>query len=409
MQKMFKNKIINDPVHGFITINFEILSKIINHPYFQRLRRIKQLGLTHMVYPGAMHTRFHHALGAMFLMDEAIKSLRQKGYEITEKEEVGAKAAILLHDIGHGPFSHALEHSIVNNTSHEELSLDIMHLLNREFNGELDTAISIFVDEYPKHFLHQLVSSQLDVDRLDYLKRDSFYTGVTEGVIGTQRILKMIDVIDDELVVQEKGIYSIENFLNSRRIMYWQVYLHKTVLSAENLLINILSYAKELSNSGFNLFATPSLSYFLNDLGKIKDSEDSLKYFLDLDDFDIITSIKVWTKSEDKLMSLLCNMLLNRNLMKVEIGKTPFDKAYIDKLVNNASTKYGISPQQSHYLVYSGITTNYAYDYSRNNIKISMKNGAIKDITEISDQFSSQSNDFITKHFLCYPELLRLS
>lgn len=404
---MFKNKIINDPVHGFITINFEILSKIINHPYFQRLRRIKQLGLTHLVYPGAMHTRFHHALGAMFLMDEAIKSLRQKGYEITENEELGAKVAILLHDIGHGPFSHALEHSIIKNTSHEQLSLKIMEVLNNEFSGELTTAIAIFKDEYPKRFLHQLVSSQLDVDRLDYLKRDSFYTGVTEGVIGTQRILKMIDVIDDELVVQEKGIYSIENFLNSRRIMYWQVYLHKTVLSAENLLINTLTYAKELTKSGMKLFSTPALQYFLESGDELGNQENSLENFLQLDDFDIISSIKVWTKSEDKLLSMLCNMVINRNLMKVEIEKRKFDDAYLKELRLKAASKFEIDEDQAKYLVFGGTTTNYFYDYTKNNIKISLKNGEIKDITEISDQFSGQTNDLITKHFICFPESIR--
>src|SRR5690554_3755238 len=322
-----KKKIINDPVYGFISIPSDLVYDLIEHRYFQRLRYIKQVSLTHLVYPGALHTRFHHALGAMHLMLLAIETLKGKGVEITKEEEEAAIIAILLHDIGHGPFSHSLEHTLVEGISHEHISHLIMNELNEEFAGQLTLAIAIFQDQHPKHFLHQLVSSQLDTDRMDYLNRDSFFTGVSEGVISFDRIIKMLNVANNQLVVEQKGIYSIEKFLIARRLMYWQVYLHKTVVSAEQMLIKALTRAKELSNSGVEMFATPALQHFLKQRithQNFEQSNEHLDWFTKLDDSDIMSALKVWTNHEDFVLSTLCKKLLGRELFRTEMRTTPF-------------------------------------------------------------------------------------
>ena len=403
-----KKKIFNDPVYGFINIPGGIIFDLIEHPYFQRLRRITQLGLSHLVYPSAIHSRFSHVLGAMFLMGEALHTLKQKGNIISIEEHEAALIAILLHDIGHGPFSHALEHSIVESHSHEDLSILFMERLNREFDGKLSMAISIFKNEYPKHFLHQLVSGQLDVDRLDYLRRDSFFTGVSEGVIGTQRIIKMLDIDNDQLVVEAKGVYSIENFLNSRRIMYWQVYLHKTVLSAEFLLMNILKRAKELSVQGATLFASPALRYFIEypaDKQDFSINGDALYHFAELDDNDILTAIKVWINHEDSVLSKLSYNLINRRLFKVEFSETPFDKELIENAQKQIAEEYKISFEEAAYFIINEKTSNSAYKVNENNINIRFKDGKIKDISEASDNMGvSGISNVITKYFLCRPK-----
>ncbi len=403
-----KKKIFNDPVYGFINIPGGIIFDLIEHPYFQRLRRITQLGLSHLVYPSAIHSRFSHVLGAMFLMGEALHTLKQKGNIISNEEHEAALIAILLHDIGHGPFSHALEHSIVESHSHEDLSILFMERLNREFDGKLSMAISIFKNEYPKHFLHQLVSGQLDVDRLDYLRRDSFFTGVSEGVIGTQRIIKMLDIDNDQLVVEAKGVYSIENFLNSRRIMYWQVYLHKTVLSAEFLLMNILKRAKELSVQGATLFASPALRYFIENPADNQDfsiNGDALYHFAELDDNDILTAIKVWINHEDSVLSKLSYNLINRRLFKVEFSETPFDKEIIENAQRKIAEDYKISFEEAAYFIINERTSNSAYKVNENNINIRFKDGIIKDISEASDNMGvSGISNVITKYFLCRPK-----
>jgi len=406
-----KRKIINDPIYGFVTIPNELIYDLINHPYFQRLRRIKQLGLTNLVYPGALHTRFHHAVGAMHLMQEAVLTLRQKDVTITEEEEEAVLIAILLHDIGHGPFSHALEHSIVKGISHESISSLFMDKLNTEFEGKLSLAIKIFNDQYPKKFLHQLVSSQLDMDRLDYLKRDSFFTGVSEGVISSDRIIKMLNVVNNELVVENKAIYSIEKFLIARRLMYWQVYLHKTVLSAETLLVNILKRAKELAAEGKKLFATPSLGFFLENDFKEKDFETNtslLDRFSKLDDSDVDVSIKVWTEHEDKILSKLCQNLLERKLYKIEIQNEPFSQSYSQSFIDKVCTLYAIDKKEAHYFVIQDVVNNSAYTANQFNINILMNDGKLIDVAQASDQLNIQSlSKTVSKYFLCYPKELR--
>ena len=403
-----KKKIFNDPVYGFINIPGGLIFDLIEHPYFQRLRRISQLGLTHLVYPSAVHSRFSHVLGAMFLMSEALSVLRQKGHLITDEEYNAALIAILLHDIGHGPFSHALEQSIVEDYSHEDLSILFMQELNRQFDGKLEMALAIFKNEYHKHFLHQLVSGQLDVDRLDYLRRDSFFTGVSEGVIGTQRIIKMLDVENDQLIVESKGIYSIENFLNARRIMYWQVYLHKTVLSAEYLLMNILKRAKELTARKTSLFASPALKYFLETPSMRQDfsiSGPALQYFAFLDDFDIQSAIKVWVNHEDPVLSELSSKLINRRLFKIVFSSKAFNQDQIENIQHKIAHKYNISFQEASYFIIHEKTSNSAYKVNENNINIRFKDGSIKDIAEASDNMGvSGISNVITKHFLCYPK-----
>ncbi|MCK5846880.1 MAG: HD domain-containing protein, partial [Bacteroidales bacterium] len=387
-----KKKLLNDPVYGFINIPRGVIYDVFEHKYFQRLRRIKQLGMSHLVYPSAVHSRFSHAIGATFLMNEAINTIRQKGTEITNEEKEASLLAILLHDIGHGPFSHALEYSIVKEVSHEKISLLFMEQLNKEFDGKLSLAISIFKDEYPKRFLHQLVSSQLDVDRMDYLRRDSFFTGVTEGAIGTQRIIKMLDVVDGNIVIEHKGIYSIESFLHSRRIMYWQVYLHKTVLVAEHLLMNILKRAKYVSKNGEKLFATPAFSYFLNNDvdDKLFDNDKiALQNYALLDDYDILSAIKTWAfNSKDSVLRDLSERMINRHFFKIEYSDKEFSIAKLNKLRKLTQKQLNISAEDISYYVFTDHTSNYMYSKEGGTIDILFKDGKVKDIANVSEQLS---------------------
>ena len=396
-------------MYGFISIGDDLLFDLIEHPWFQRLRRIRQLGLSDYVYPGAHHSRFHHALGALHLMNLAIESLKSKGHQISDEESLGAKVAILLHDIGHGPFSHALEHSIIQGIHHERLSLLFMQQLNIEFSGQLDMAIAIFTDSYPKKFLHQLVSSQLDVDRLDYLNRDSFYTGVTEGTVGSDRIIKMLEVVDDQLVVEEKGIYSLEKFLLARRLMYWQVYLHKTVLSAENLLVHVLRRAKNLASEGVVVNATDSLAYFLkmkNERLLSLDTEDLIRRFALLDDYDIFASAKDWINHSDPILSELSKRLTYRRLFKIRLESSPVSEAVFEDLQSRWMSR-GYSQEETDYFVFKGEITNSAYNTEEERINILMKNGEVLDIREASDQLRlSVLSESVKKYFYCYPKEL---
>lgn len=404
---MNKKKIINDPVYGFISIPSELVYDVISHPYFQRLRYIKQLGMTHLVYPGALHTRFHHALGAMHLMSLAINLLKSKGHVITEGEEEAAILAILLHDIGHGPFSHALEHSLVTGIRHEDISAKLMNDLNIHFEGKLSHAIEVFNGTYHKKFLHQLISGQLDLDRMDYLNRDSFFTGVSEGVISFDRIIKMFNVFDDDLVIEEKGIYSIEKFLIARRLMYWQVYLHKTVISGEMILVKLLERAKELSAAGADLFASPSLNHFLkNDIneGNFFAQHENLEHFTNLDDQDIYAAVKVWTKHPDKILSTLCKMLTSRNLYKVEMGNEKVGDDRLNFLQDAAVNLLEIKPEEARYFVFTDSIQNRAYNAGVGNIKILKKNNDIVDIAKASDLSNLESlQKTVEKYILCYP------
>lgn len=403
-----KLKIFNDPIYGFVSLHYEIIFDLIEHPYFQRLRRIKQLGLTNLVYPGALHTRFHHAMGAMHLMSQAIEVIRSKGHEITEEEAKGVTIAILLHDIGHGPFSHALEHSIVNNISHEDISELFMQRLNKEFDNQLQLAITIFQNKYKKKFLHQLVSSQLDMDRLDYLKRDSFFTGVSEGVVSSERIIKMLNVVNDQLAVEAKGIYSIEKFIIARRLMYWQVYLHKAVLSAESLLVTILKRAKELAEKNTPLFCTPALKQFLYNEYEKKDfatKHGLLDEFALLDDYDIMTSIKVWTEHKDVVLSMLCKQLVNRRLFRVDMQKNPFKEERIAEIKKQMMQRFKLSKEEVNYFVLTGTVTNDAYRADKIRINILFKDGTVTDIAEASDQLSIDVlSKTVKKYYLCYPK-----
>ena len=404
---MNKKKIINDPVYGFISLPSELVYDVISHPYFQRLRYIKQLGMTHLVYPGALHTRFHHALGAMHLMSLAIEILKSKGHTITEGEEEAATLAILLHDIGHGPFSHALEHSLVTGIRHEDISAKLMHDLNDHFDGRLTHAIEVFNGTYPKKFLHQLISGQLDLDRMDYLNRDSFFTGVSEGVISFDRIIKMFNVFDDDLVIEEKGIYSIEKFLIARRLMYWQVYLHKTVISGEMILVKLLERAKELASQGVDLFASPSLKYFLqNDISERNffSNHENLEHFTNLDDQDIYAAVKVWVKHPDKILSTLCQMLTSRNLYKVEMGNERASTDRVDFLKDATISLLNIKTEEARYFVFTDAIQNRAYNAGVGNIKILMKNNEIVDIAKASDLSNLESlQKTVEKYILCYP------
>ncbi len=403
-----KKKIFNDPVYGFISIPHEIIFDLIEHPYMQRLRRIKQLGMTHLVYPGALHTRFHHVLGAMHLMNLAVQVIRRKGHEITEDEEKAVLIAILLHDIGHGPFSHALEYDIVNGVSHEDISGYFIQRLEQEFGNDLKTALSIFTDSYHKPFLYQLVSSQLDMDRMDYLNRDSFYTGVSEGVIGSDRIIEMLNVHEGQLVLEEKGIYSIEKFIVARRLMYWQVYLHKTVVSAEFMLIHILRRAKQLVLQGEDLFASPTLKYFLENsitTEDFKNDPSNLDHFAQLDDYDIMGAIKVWQFSKDPVLSDLATRLVNRDLFKIQISKTPFSEEEIQAKRTEIAAAFNLSQEDAEYYVYTARLTNNAYNQGKQNINLLMKNGTTMDLSDASDNLNiSAFSTPVEKWFLCYPE-----
>ncbi len=403
-----KRKILNDPVYGFINIPSGILFDIIEHPYFQRLRRIKQLGLTDLVYPGAVHTRFQHTLGAVHLLESAADVIDSKGHQITNDEAVAVTIAILLHDIGHGPFSHTLEKIIIPEYGHEELSLLYMHELNKVFGGELGLAIKIFQNQYHKKFLHQLISSQLDVDRLDYLRRDSFYTGVSEGVIGSDRIIKMLNVVDDELVVEAKGIYSIEKFLIARWLMYWQVYLHKTVVSAEELLLKIFKRVKSLIAQNKSVYLPESLQYFYLNSGK-KEPSEILRYFSLIDDTDIIHCIKNWTLENDKVLKMLSERLLYRNLFRVEIQNTPFDQDKIDELTLKVSKRFNLSKSDTQYFVFTDSISKNAYSVFDEKIQILYKGGRLVDITEASDMLNvSVISKTVRKYFLCYPKEISL-
>ncbi len=403
---MKKIEIFNDPIYGFITIQNTLIFKIIEHPYFQRLRRISQMGLSYLVYPGAHHTRFHHAIGCLFLMQKAIETLRMKDVIISKKEEEALQVAILLHDIGHGPFSHTLEHSIVENVNHEEISLHFMELINIEFNGKLNLAIQIFKREYHRNFMHQLISSQLDMDRLDYLKRDSFYSGVAEGNINAERIITMLNVKDENLVIENKGIYSVEKFIIARRLMYWQVYLHKTSLAAEKVLVKILQRAKELTKKGKKLPSSEALQYFLkSDINKKNFTPDVLDLFSRLDDYDVISALKNWCYYNDFILSTLCKMIINRKLPKVEMHNQKFTKLYFEKIKQNTAKKLSINDKELHYFVFKGEVKNQAYDIVNEQINILHKNGKITDIVEASDNLSLQAlANSVTKHFICYPK-----
>lgn len=400
---MNKLKIINDPVYGFITIPYEIIFDLMEHPWFQRLRRINQLGLTQLVYPGAIHTRFHHVLGALHLMTKALDALEQKGVKITSEEKEATCIAILLHDIGHGPFSHVLENTILPGIHHETISLELMNLLNKEFNGRLDLAIDIFTNNYPKKYLHQLISSQLDMDRLDYLTRDSFYTGVSEGVVGIDRIISMLAVKDNELVVEEKGIYSIEKFIIARRLMYWQVYLHKTTLSADQLITNIMKRAKELLANGFELKTTDDLLYFLKLSNPVSLSIQLLENFNKIDDSDLILNIKQWQYCDDFVLSKLCKSLINRKLPKIIIQNKPFDKSAIEDKKNEAlNTVKELNESTIGYFVNAGTVKNEAYK-TKGTIKILTKQGDLKDLASASDNYNIESlTKTVTKYYLCF-------
>ncbi|MFH2141585.1 MAG: HD domain-containing protein [Bacteroidota bacterium] len=406
--KINKKKIMNDPVHGFINISYDLLFDLIEHSYFQRLRRIMQLGLTYYVYPGATHCRFQHVIGATHLMNLAIDVIRSKGHEITEIEAEAVSAAILLHDIGHGPFSHTLENIIIKDINHEDLSKYFMNRLNAEFDNKLDLTIKIFNNKYKKKFLHQLVSGQLDVDRMDYLKRDSFFTGVSEGVIGSDRIIKMLNVVDDNLVIEAKGIYSIEKFLIARRLMYWQVYQHKTVLVAEQILINTIKRAIYLARNGENLFATSGLKYFLEDeinKSNFLNNPETLNYFASLDDTDIICSIKSWCSNSDTVLSELSKRLINRQLFKIEMQYTPFDESKVHKIKELVIKKYNLSQENADYFVITDKISINAYSDFDDRINILFKNGETKDITEATDMLNHDVlSKTVIKYYLIYPK-----
>lgn len=408
---MKSQKILNDPVYGFITIPSELIFAIIDHPYFQRLRRIRQLGLTDFVYPGALHTRFHHALGAMHLMSITLDNLRNKGTEITEEEYEAALLAILLHDIGHGPFSHALEYSLLEGIPHEELSLLTIELLNEEFGGQLSLALQIFKNHYPKKFLHQLVSSQLDIDRLDYLQRDCFFTGVSEGTIGADRIIKMMAVKDDQLVIEEKGIYSIENFLSARRLMYWQVYLHKTTVSAEKMLINLIQRAKKLAQEGRTFHVTEEMAFFMNQevsLADFKADKNLLKKFLQLDDFDIWGAIKLWKNDSDYVLQNISQMFLIRRLFKINLVNEPFSSLEIEQLRSKALKKLQVSEEDLGYFFSTGTISNYGY-LEKDRISILTKKGEVVDVATAADLPNIKiMSKMVEKHYVCVAKSLIL-
>jgi HD superfamily phosphohydrolase len=414
--KTNKKKIINDPIYGFISIPGDIIFDLIEHPWFQRLRNIKQLGLTSFVYPGANHSRFQHCLGALYLMDTAISTLRSKGVEISQEEEEAVSIAILLHDAGHGPFSHALETSIMYGILHEDLSLLLMRKLNEEFNGRLSLAIEIFKGTYPREFLHELIAGQTDMDRLDYLRRDSFFTGVIEGSVGSDRIIRMLNVVGDTLVIDEKGIYSLEKFLIARRLMYWQVYMHKTVLSSESLLVRILKRAKELADQGTDLYSTPALRFFLyNKIGPddlIKDGKFTpgliAANFTRLDDSDVLVSAKYWADNSDRVLSDLSARLIKRDLLAIELQNDPFPKARVNDLRKMVSERLNIESGLTDYYVFTNSISNLTYTPESTEVKILLKSGECADISAVSDMFDHRVlSERSTKYFLCYPKECR--
>ncbi|MBP3850205.1 MAG: HD domain-containing protein [Prevotella sp.] len=406
---MNQYKIINDPVFGFIKIKRGLLYDIVQHPFFQRLNRINQLGLASVVYPGARHTRFQHSLGAFYLMSEAVKSLSEKGIYIFDSEAEAVQAAILMHDIGHGPFSHVLENTLIHGISHEDISLLMMEQINRDLKGELNLAISIFKDEYPNKIYHQLISSQLDMDRLDYLRRDSFYTGVTEGNIGSARIIKMLNVKDDQLVVDSKGIYSIENYLTTRRLMYWQVYLHKTAVGYEKVLVNTLRRAKHLVQQGMDLFAPPALAYFLkNDITAewFATHEEALHMYAELDDADIWSALKVWKHSDDKILTTLATDMIDRHLFKVEVTETRPEQEYIAQKLHEIAQAMNIPEADAHYMLTLTEIGKDMYDPEDDSIGILYKDGTVKDIAEASEILNVQLlSKKIRKYYLCYQRI----
>lgn len=397
-------KIINDPVYGFITLDHPLILQIISHPVYQRLRNIHQMAFAHLVYPGAVHSRLHHSLGAYHLMCSALNELKSKGTEITDEEELSAKIAILLHDIGHGPFSHALENELIRGISHEAVSILIMKVLNEEFKGQLQMAIDVFTNNYPKHFLHQLISGQLDVDRMDYLTRDSFFTGVAEGVIGYDRILKMLTVHEGNLMVEEKGIYSIEKFLVSRRLMYWQVYLHKTVLSAEMMLVKIIRRAKELISKKMPAKAvSDALNFFLQNQNDSTPIEEHLDTFCQLDDHDVMATIKNWSRHPDKILSVLCRSLVNRNLLKVKLQAEAFDPVWVAEKKKEAASSLNLSFEDTDYFVFTGVASNTTYDPGDERINVLFKDGTVKDISEVDNALIQRNlSSTIKKHYICY-------
>lgn len=409
---MNKRKIFNDPVYGFINIKSDLIFDIIEHPVFQRLRRIKQLGLTDLVYPGALHTRFHHAIGAMHLMTRALDNLRSKGIDINDDEYEAAQIAILLHDIGHGPFSHALEFSLLQGIKHESLSYLLMKYLNSKFNNKLELSLKIFQNTYKKRFLHQLVSSQLDMDRLDYLKRDSFFTGVSEGAIGLDRIISMLNVVNDQIVVEEKGLYSIENFLNARRLMYWQVYLHKASVSAEKMLVNLIIRAKDLALGGHDVFASDALRIFLTEPKTLEDfqqNDDLIATYGMLDDYDIWGAIKVWQNHSDKILSSLSTQLLNRQLYKIKLTNDPLSKDELKILRNKIAENYNIVRADARYFFAYGEVTNKAYIAEGQSINILTKKGKVIDIAEAVDLPNIKAiSKIVKKYYLCCPKNVSL-
>ncbi len=408
MSQINKLKILNDPIYGFITIPNPFIYDLVQHPYFQRLRRISQMGLSYLVYPGAHHTRFHHALGCMHIMQKAIEVLRFKGILISVEEENALLIAILLHDIGHGPFSHAMEHSIVEDVNHEAISLLFMNKLNEEFDGKLSLAIQIFKGEYHRKFMLQLISSQLDMDRMDYLKRDSFYSGVAEGNISSDRLIQMMTVVDDRLVIEEKGIYSVEKFLMARRLMYWQVYFHKTSLVAELILTKVLKRAKELTQKGIVLPCSEPLLFFMKNKVELSTFDnDTLDKFAQLDDFDIISALKSWLNNDDFILSSLSKMIINRDLLKIKLNSEKFSKEVLEVSIAAFSKENNISIQEANYFVFKGKIKNQAYSIEAEPIRILKKDMTVEDVVEVSDQLNLKSlSKQVTKYYICFPKQL---
>ncbi len=405
MTNSHKLKIINDPIYGFIPIHNDLIFQIIEHPYVQRLRYISQMGLSYLVYPGAHHTRFHHALGAMYLMHRAVAVLRQKRVEISNQEEEALYLAILLHDIGHGPFSHGLEGLIVQNTDHEELTVAIMRRLNGEFNGALDMALEIFTGTYPRKFLKQLVSGQLDMDRLDFLRRDSFYTGVAEGSVSAQRLIAMLHVVEDRLVVEQKGIHSVENFLVARRLMYWQVYLHKASLCAEQILMNLIRRARAMNSTGIDLGLSGSLMYFLSRDESLGLNDSGLDEFLKLDDIDVISALKRWMNHQDFVLSELSKIIMKRKLLKIDIKEQAFSSKEIEEKRIKFADKHNLSLDEASYFVFTGSISNLAYNQSKENIQLLKKDGSLIDVAQASDQLHIKAlSEQVVKYFLCQPK-----